>query len=229
VDCSYVDALNTPGSKLPLSPTVSRFLQPVQVYSPTPIHSGMVFIDNSDGDDDDVPEWVGEINILHGWAEITAAVFVVLTLLLMFTQIGLHLHYNESDAYRIYTIRILVMVSNTTTTTRRDATGRAASARDARRVKRRRAGGRVGQERPGWDLEPRASGGCRTGALPQNLLEPTTAAPHHPPSPRRRLRCPAPRRTPPIRQVPIYSVTSYMGLHDPPNAVIYALIRDCYE
>ena len=39
VSCSYVDALNTPSSKLPLSPTVSRFLQPVQVYSPTPIRS----------------------------------------------------------------------------------------------------------------------------------------------------------------------------------------------
>ena len=59
-----------------------------------------------------VPEWVGEINILHGWAEITAAVFVVTTLLLIFTQIGLHLHYNESDAYRVYTIRILLMVGH---------------------------------------------------------------------------------------------------------------------
>ena len=29
VSCSCVDALNTPSSKLPLSPTVSRFLQPV--------------------------------------------------------------------------------------------------------------------------------------------------------------------------------------------------------
>ena len=29
VSCSCVDALNTPSSKLPLSPTVSRFLHPV--------------------------------------------------------------------------------------------------------------------------------------------------------------------------------------------------------
>ena len=29
VSCSCLDALNTPSSKLPLSPTVSRFLQPV--------------------------------------------------------------------------------------------------------------------------------------------------------------------------------------------------------
>lgn len=61
---------------------------------------------------------MGEINVLHGWAELTAAIFVILTLLLMFTQIGLHLHYNESDAYRTYTIRILVMVRNFTTTRR---------------------------------------------------------------------------------------------------------------
>jgi len=29
--------------------------------------------------------------------------------------------------------------------------------------------------------------------------------------------------------VPIYSVTSYLGLHNPSNALIYAMIRDCYE
>ncbi len=30
-------------------------------------------------------------------------------------------------------------------------------------------------------------------------------------------------------QVPIYSVTSYAGLHNPANAITWALIRDCYE
>ena len=29
--------------------------------------------------------------------------------------------------------------------------------------------------------------------------------------------------------VPIYSITSYAGLHNPSNAVIWALLRDCYH
>ena len=29
--------------------------------------------------------------------------------------------------------------------------------------------------------------------------------------------------------IPIYSITSYCGLHNPSNALTWAMIRDCYE
>ena len=32
-----------------------------------------------------------------------------------------------------------------------------------------------------------------------------------------------------LLMVPIYSITSYCGLHNPSNAIVFALIRDCYE
>ena len=32
-----------------------------------------------------------------------------------------------------------------------------------------------------------------------------------------------------LLMVPVYSVTSYCGLHSPGNAIVWALIRDCYE
>ncbi len=63
------------------------------------------------GDDDDPVVWVYQINQLKWWAEAVAFIFMMLTLLLMINQIGLHLHYNEHSGFRTYTIRILLMVN----------------------------------------------------------------------------------------------------------------------
>ena len=64
----------------------------------------------NDDDDDSAAVWVYQLNHLHLWAEVVAGSFMVLTLLLMINQIGLHLTYNEHQGFRTYTVRILLMV-----------------------------------------------------------------------------------------------------------------------
>lgn len=86
---------------------------------------------------------------------------------------------------------------------------------------------------------PRRVRGARCRGILTHALLTTAAMSQHTPLPLPpqfltnphplRLRPHRPRCRALTRQVPIYSVTSYLGLHDPPNAVIYALIRDCYE
>jgi hypothetical protein len=61
-------------------------------------------------DDDAAAVWVYQLNQLHVWAEVVAGSFMVLTLLLMVNQIGLHLTYNDHQGFRTYTVRILLMV-----------------------------------------------------------------------------------------------------------------------
>ena len=61
-------------------------------------------------EDDDPAVWLYHINVLKGWAEAFAIVFMVLTVAMAANQIGLHLTYNQHASFRAYTIRILLLV-----------------------------------------------------------------------------------------------------------------------
>jgi hypothetical protein len=64
----------------------------------------MVFVGHAHDNDDDPALWVYKINTLHRWVEVVAAVCMVLTVALMFNQIGLHLAHSQHPGFRTYTV-----------------------------------------------------------------------------------------------------------------------------
>jgi hypothetical protein len=64
----------------------------------------MVFVGHVHDDDDDPALWIYKINTLHQWVEVVATLFMVLTVAMMFNQIGLHLAHNQHPGFRTYTV-----------------------------------------------------------------------------------------------------------------------------
>jgi hypothetical protein len=83
-----------------------RHNEPVMFGSTEGMHVVGKGAGNGDGlnEDDDPVVWVYQINVLKWWAEIVAITFMVMTLLMMANQIGLHLHYSEHPGFRTYTV-----------------------------------------------------------------------------------------------------------------------------
>jgi hypothetical protein len=66
----------------------------------------MVFVGHAHDDDDDPALWIYKINTLHQWVEVVATLFMVLTVAMMFNQIGLHLAHNQHPGFRTYTVAL---------------------------------------------------------------------------------------------------------------------------